>query len=176
MLRILAPETHALTEPLEFTLPSGSVRVTQFGFRFQLTGGWYVQQVTLDATHGIYDWLRHRVHLAPGPGQFMVQFMVQGSRPPCGLADRQTSRQRVEGHHGPSRWRSVLWHGAGARASGSRKCARFCWTLPSDSRSQTEVYPPDDSDGRSLTGELASASLIGGVLTDEIQKRGSLST
>lgn len=62
-----------LTQKLSFTLPSGSVLVSQLNYHIKISGGWFAQQVTLDATHGIYDWLRHRVRLAPGPGKFLIQ-------------------------------------------------------------------------------------------------------
>ncbi len=64
---------YPFTQPLEFALPSGAVAVSQLTFRMTITGGWFAHQVTLDATHGIYDWLRHRIRLAPGPSQFFIQ-------------------------------------------------------------------------------------------------------
>ena len=41
-------------------------------FHMKITGGWFAQQVTLDASQGFYDWLRHRIRLAPGPSQFLI--------------------------------------------------------------------------------------------------------
>ena len=59
--------TYPLRSPLEFTLPSGPVTVSQVDFNLRISGGWYAQQVTLDTTHGgMYDWLRHCVRMAPG--------------------------------------------------------------------------------------------------------------
>ncbi|TIV75895.1 MAG: hypothetical protein E5V79_00260 [Mesorhizobium sp.] len=37
--------------------------------RFTLTGQWIAQLVEIDATSGLYDWLRQRVRLAPSPGE-----------------------------------------------------------------------------------------------------------
>jgi hypothetical protein len=65
--------THAFKEELLFELPSSVINVSQLDIRLSITGRWYAQMVNLDATQGIYDWLRHRVRLAPGPGQFMIE-------------------------------------------------------------------------------------------------------
>ncbi len=65
--------THNLRSPVEFELPGGSVTATRVDFQLRISGGWFAQQVTLDATAGIYDWLRRRVRLAPGPGQLHLK-------------------------------------------------------------------------------------------------------
>jgi restriction endonuclease len=65
--------THALRAPVEFDLPSGPVIATRVDFTLTISGGWFAQQVGLYATAGIYDWLRRRVRLAPGPGQFHIK-------------------------------------------------------------------------------------------------------
>ncbi len=65
--------THTFKEKLEFELTSGVIQVTQLDFHISITGGWFAQQVTLEATQGIYDWLQHRVRLAPGPGRFLIE-------------------------------------------------------------------------------------------------------
>jgi len=64
--------TNPFVEPLDFELPTGTVKVTQLNFNLSITGGWFAQQVAFDATQGIYDWIRHRVRLAPGPWQFLI--------------------------------------------------------------------------------------------------------
>ena len=65
--------THSLQSPMEFGLPTGPVMATGVNFWLRISGGWFAQQVSLDATAGVYDWLRRRVRLAPGPGQFLVR-------------------------------------------------------------------------------------------------------
>jgi hypothetical protein len=65
--------THNLRSPVKFELPTGTVTATRVDFHLRISGGWFAQQVTLDATAGIYDWLRRRVRLAPGPGQFHLK-------------------------------------------------------------------------------------------------------
>jgi hypothetical protein len=64
--------THKLKESITLELPAGAVSVDQIDFHLTITGGWYVQEVTYDATAGLYDWLRRRVRMAPGPGQFHI--------------------------------------------------------------------------------------------------------
>lgn len=82
--------THRLRVPLEFTLPSGPVTVTQVNFHYRISGGWFAQQVTLDATHGLYVWLRHRVRLAPGPGQFLIKGVdIHAGQPISRRPDRE---------------------------------------------------------------------------------------
>ena len=38
-----------------------------------ITGAWYEQEVTYNASAGLYDWLRHRVRLAPGQSQLHIE-------------------------------------------------------------------------------------------------------
>lgn len=64
---------YPLSQPLTFHLPKQPVIVTELVSHLTITGGWFSQQVTLDATKGLYDWLRHRVRLASGPGEFLIQ-------------------------------------------------------------------------------------------------------
>jgi len=64
--------THELIDPVMLHLPSGSVVVDQIDYHVRISGGWFVQQVTLDASAGLYDWIRHRVRLAPGPSQLHI--------------------------------------------------------------------------------------------------------
>jgi hypothetical protein len=65
--------THTLRAPVEVDLPSGPVTVRRIDFNLKISGGWFAQQVGLGATAGIYDWLRRRVRLAPGPGQLHIK-------------------------------------------------------------------------------------------------------
>jgi len=65
--------THMLRAPVEFDLLTGPLMATRVDFNLTISGGWFAQQVGLDATAGIYDWLRRRVRLVPGPGQFHIK-------------------------------------------------------------------------------------------------------
>ena len=47
----------------------GSATVTDITVSFSLTGGWFAHRVKIDATTGIYDWLRRRVRMAAVGGQ-----------------------------------------------------------------------------------------------------------
>jgi hypothetical protein len=64
--------THRLIMPLMLELPGGPVLVDKIDYHLRISGGWFAQQVTFDASAGLYDWLRRRVRLAPGPGQFHI--------------------------------------------------------------------------------------------------------
>jgi hypothetical protein len=65
--------THPLTENLMFEIPAGHVEASQVDFHLKISGAWYKQDVTLDATAGVYDWLRKTVRIAPGPNQFSIK-------------------------------------------------------------------------------------------------------
>lgn len=65
--------TYEFLEPLEFIISSGPVMVNKLNFHLELSGGWYSHQVTLDATSGLYDWLRHKFRLAPIPGELLIK-------------------------------------------------------------------------------------------------------
>ncbi len=64
---------HKLKSRVQFQVAEKAVFATQLGFELRVSGGWYAQQITIDATTGIYDWIRHRVRLAPGPGKLHLQ-------------------------------------------------------------------------------------------------------
>ena len=61
--------TYRFKKPTAFEYPSGSHLVTGIEFDVELTGGWFAHKGTLDATSGLYDWLRRRVRRAPGAGR-----------------------------------------------------------------------------------------------------------
>lgn len=65
--------SHKLKTSVQFSLPQSTVMASQIGFDLRVSGGWYAQQITLDATGAIYDWIRRRVRLAPGPGKLHLQ-------------------------------------------------------------------------------------------------------
>jgi hypothetical protein len=44
---------HTLRTPVEFELPSGPVTATRVDFNLTISGGWFAQQVGLDATAGV---------------------------------------------------------------------------------------------------------------------------
>ena len=65
--------SHRLITPLNIELPSGSIAVDSINFQLTISGGWFAHRVTLDSSAGIYDWLRRRVRLTPGPSQIQIQ-------------------------------------------------------------------------------------------------------
>jgi hypothetical protein len=69
-------ESYRLTKPITIEWPGGSESIDRIDFRFSIVGGWYEQDVTYDASAGIYDWARRRVRLAPGPSQFHINNVV----------------------------------------------------------------------------------------------------
>lgn len=59
--------------PLKFDLPEGgSIEASGLTLRMSITGEWFAQVVTIDATAGIFDWLHRRVRLAPGPTALQI--------------------------------------------------------------------------------------------------------
>ncbi len=60
-------KSHRLRPALEIQAPTGPVIATCLNYRLRVSGGWFVQEVTLSATTAVYDWLRRRVRLLPGP-------------------------------------------------------------------------------------------------------------
>lgn len=64
---------HKLITPAEFCLPTGPVTATRIDYHLTISGGWFAQQITIDATGAVYDWLRRRIRLTPGPGQLHLQ-------------------------------------------------------------------------------------------------------
>ena len=64
--------TYALCKPLPFEHSAGLIALTTLALKMKLSGGWFAQQVTLDATSGIYDWLGKCFRLTPGPGRFLL--------------------------------------------------------------------------------------------------------
>lgn len=61
-------------EPVTFTTPRGSVAIRQADLQLRLSGAWYQQEVALDASSGLYDWVRRRVQrVSGGSGQFQVR-------------------------------------------------------------------------------------------------------
>jgi hypothetical protein len=64
---------YALTTPLTFVWPGGQAQVSSFSFNFTLTGTWLAQRIEIDASCGLYDWLRHRARLSPGLRQIQYK-------------------------------------------------------------------------------------------------------
>jgi hypothetical protein len=90
-----------MREPVAFQLPAGPAFVTRVLFQVELSGGWRAHDLTLDATNAVYDWLRRRVRVAPGPGQFKIRdFNPRGGdpivRPPDWLVDSWRSIKKGE--------------------------------------------------------------------------------
>lgn len=64
--------THSFRQPVELTIQGKPFSITRLDINFTVKGGWFAQQITLDATSGFFDWLRRRVRLAPGPAQLQL--------------------------------------------------------------------------------------------------------
>ena len=99
--------THNLRAPVEFELPTGPVTATRVDFQLRISGGWFVQQVTLDATAGIYDWLRRRVRLASGPGQFHLKNVDLEKGDPIERPPESELKVPMELRHGEM-WMNLL--------------------------------------------------------------------
>ncbi len=74
--------------PIEFTLPFNHVLAKAVRIQFKISGGWFAQRVEIDATSGLYDWIRRTIRLGLGPGKISykgVKFGEGGNpidRPP----------------------------------------------------------------------------------------------
>jgi hypothetical protein len=93
--------THSLIQPVEFTLPSGPVVATRLNYQLAISGNWYVQQVTLNATGTIYNWLSHRMGRSPGRSEYSVnEFEPMGgtiiSEPPNWVIEQFNHVNEVE--------------------------------------------------------------------------------
>jgi hypothetical protein len=76
--------THRLTTPLMLEVQAGPVSVDEIAYHLRISGGWFAQKVTFDASAGLYDWLRRRVRLAPGPTQFHINNVDVNAGDPIG--------------------------------------------------------------------------------------------
>jgi Restriction endonuclease len=61
--------TFALKSPTMITIRGQEVEATRIDMFLSISGGWFVQQVAIDASAGFYDWIRRRVRLLNGLGQ-----------------------------------------------------------------------------------------------------------
>jgi hypothetical protein len=66
-------DSYQLKEAVTVESPDGPLTVDEFYYHLRITGGWFEQEVTYDASAGLYDWLRHRVRLAPGQSQLHIE-------------------------------------------------------------------------------------------------------
>lgn len=64
--------THKFVKPLEFSGPIGSGVITGIDIFFSFSTKWFSQIVTLDASLGIFDYIRGKVQLGPGENQYML--------------------------------------------------------------------------------------------------------
>lgn len=62
----------------EFGIGARRITATDLEFTWRISGGWFEQLVTIDATHGLFDWLRHSVRLGPGPRQLVLKDVAPG--------------------------------------------------------------------------------------------------
>lgn len=55
--------------PIDFTLPSGQALTNNIGVQFEISGQWIAQSIEIDATCGLYDWMRQTIRMIPGPAK-----------------------------------------------------------------------------------------------------------
>jgi len=68
-------------EPLKVALRSGTANLKAIRLQFEISGNWIAQRVEIDATSGLYDWIRRTIRLGPGPATVKykdVKFGVGG--------------------------------------------------------------------------------------------------
>lgn len=106
--------THQLTAPLLLQVPSGPVSVDRIDYHLRITGCWFAQQVTLDASAGVYDWLRRRVRLAPGPSQFHINNVDINAGEPIETPPDEELHQSPDLRHGEMALRLLAVDGLGA--------------------------------------------------------------
>jgi hypothetical protein len=59
-------------EPVEVAFEKHSVFVKSFSFTFPVKVKWYSHIATINASLGIYDYIRGRIRMAPGQSQYMI--------------------------------------------------------------------------------------------------------
>jgi hypothetical protein len=55
-----------LKTPLAIQYPGGQVQVNKIGMDYEFEGAWFAHTVRIEATSGIYNWVRRRVKIASG--------------------------------------------------------------------------------------------------------------
>jgi len=95
-------------------VPSGPVSVDRIDYHLRITGCWFAQQVTLDASAGVYDWLRRRVRLAPGPSQFHINNVDINAGEPIETPPDEELHQSPDLRHGEMALRLLAVDGLGA--------------------------------------------------------------
>jgi hypothetical protein len=59
--------------PVELGVPGGSTFARALRTSFEISGGWFAHKIEIDATSGVYDWLRQTIRLGPGPKQVIYK-------------------------------------------------------------------------------------------------------
>lgn len=88
--------THNLKDPVEFGLPNGTVIASAIDFKLTVRGGWLAQQITIDATGGVYDWLRRRIRLVPGPKKLELKDIEIGEGSPISVPPEPELRYMMD--------------------------------------------------------------------------------
>ena len=60
--------THTFINTVLFDAPNGSFFSIGLNLDFSISGSWYAQNIEIDSTGAVYDWIRRRVRVVPGPG------------------------------------------------------------------------------------------------------------
>jgi hypothetical protein len=61
-----------LKTPLAIRYPGGQVQVSKIGMDYEFEGAWFAHTVRIEATSGIYNWVRRRVKIANIKGQLKI--------------------------------------------------------------------------------------------------------
>lgn len=65
--------SYKFKHPVQFVLPSGSAPASSIRIQFEVTGGWFAITTEIDATTGLYDWMRKVIRLGPGGGRIVFK-------------------------------------------------------------------------------------------------------
>jgi hypothetical protein len=122
---------YTFTSPVEFTWPGGCAAVSSMRIWFTLVGAWFAHQVVLDASSGIYDFVRRRVRVSPGGGFFRTKNIdfyggTRIQRPD----DHELNRRQVPGTPGEFEFGYLLFRGHVPAKADVPDLDRF--VLPSD--------------------------------------------
>lgn len=73
-------------KPVKFNIRANNVKISQIAIKFEIKGSWIAQRVEIDATCGLYDWIRRTIRLSPNPAKIVyknVKFGKGGTAIKC---------------------------------------------------------------------------------------------
>ena len=62
-------DSQQLLHSIRLSWENGECETSRLDFSFTIQGAWFVHRIEIDATAGIYDWIRRRVRMAPQVGE-----------------------------------------------------------------------------------------------------------